>query len=108
MGAEDGSIKVQFALRYMALRALVVANLRQVYMLVAGREIHIIVAGAASSAIRFQESIGLLRSVRVTGFAIAHVRRKGDRGEINHTLAEADDLIGFACDDTGQAGSGMD
>ncbi len=52
--ALDGSVEFQFALRNVALRALVVGDLRQVDVVLAGGEVHVVVAGAASCAVGLQ------------------------------------------------------
>ena len=77
MRAFDRSIEVQLALRNMAGRALVIADLRAAGMIRSGREIHVVVAGSAGDPRRPGEISSRLRRARIllmAHFAAPHVR----------------------------------
>ena len=85
MGALDGSVEFELALRDVALGAHAVVRLRTAGVVHAAREVDVIVAGAAG----FSRGIGVVQ-VRlgrglgiVAGFATPHVRGINHRREIS-------------------------
>ena len=111
MRSLDRGVEIQFALRDMTNRALVVADLRPAGMIGAGGEIDIVVAGAASHPSRPREVSRRLRGagvLLVAHFAAARVGRMHDGREVGHASLKADDLIRVACLDAGQFGAHVD
>ena len=105
--ALDGSVEFQLALRNVALAALVVGNLRQIDVVCAGGEVHVVVAGAASRAVGILEpGIGLcgagLRGGLVAELATPRVGGQTHCRPVGNALAVPDDLIGFAGNHAGQ------
>ena len=107
--ADDGSVELQFALRNVALRALVVGNLRQVDVVLAGGEVHVVVAGTASRAAGIRQPVIGLRGagyldIFVAECAAPRIGRKNHRGPVGYRLIEADDLVGLAGNARWEAG----
>ena len=72
MGALDGGVELQFALRDVARCTLIVADLWACYVIFTGREVHVVMAGAAGVSCRVGEiRVSLCRSrvLLVAGFA---------------------------------------
>ena len=107
MRALDRSVEFQFALRNVAGRALVVADLRAAGMIGSGGKVHVVVAGSARDAGRVREISSRLRGagiLLVAHFAAARIRGKDDGRVISHATLKPDDLVRLARLDAGQFG----
>ena len=107
----DGSVEIQLALRNVADRALVVADLRSAGVIGASGEVHVVVAGSARHARRPGEVSGGLRGaglLLVAHFAAARVGREDDGRPIGHASLKADDLVRLARLNAGQLGTHVD
>jgi len=106
----NGDVKLEFALDGMAGGALVIGNLREISVVLAGGEVHVVVAGAASATAGSEPGVFLHGGGRVfvTSLAVARVGREDELREVVHALGVTNDLIGFAGFDARQVGAGVE
>ena len=111
MRAADGCVELELSLRYVAGRALVVADLRTRGMSFASREIHSVMTGAARCARRpcqVSHRLGRAGVLLMAGFATADVRRVYHARPIEHRSAEAYDSVRTARLNARQFSAGVD
>src|SRR5688572_21493644 len=103
MGALDRNVEFQLTFGDMALTALVVRYLRQPGMIFSGGEIDIVMTASAGSAARVGQVLIAGVAFQVAGRTVTDIGREDNRRKIVDGLLIADDYIGFAGHDAGQA-----
>ena len=93
VAADHGKVELVARVRQVACRAAAVGRLRPAAVVLAAREVHVVVTRAARRARRPGRERVALRAVLVAGLAAADVARERHVGKIDDALPEADDLV---------------